>query len=226
LRALAEDPPVLVVDNGSSDDTARSIDEAGPGVRGILLARNAGAAGREARLDPVCREMMHSRLSSAPDLPGPRILGFLACGAVARRAAFLDAGGFHPRFEVGGEERLLAIDLARRGWGLAYCAEVVAHHHPDSDGERPQRRARMLRNDLWTAWLRCSAGEAILATVTALRAAAHDPAVRAGLAAALAGLPWALRERRVVGMALNAELSRLLAASRRGRGTPPQGPPL
>ncbi len=48
--------------------------------------------------------------------PGPR-LGFLACGAVVRRDAYLDIGGFEPRFGIGGEEQLLAI-VSQRPDGL------------------------------------------------------------------------------------------------------------
>jgi hypothetical protein len=29
----------------------------------------------------------------------------------------------------GGEEELLASDLARRGWHRAYVRDIVAHHH-------------------------------------------------------------------------------------------------
>src|SRR4051794_22366336 len=105
-------------------------------------------------MDPVCSAMAASPLAARPGLPGPAILGFVACGAVVRRTAFLDAGGFNPRFGIGGEERLLALDMATGGWELAYVDSVVAHHHPDADAARPGRRARTLRNDLWTTWLR------------------------------------------------------------------------
>lgn len=56
---------------------------------------------------------------------------------------------------AGGEERLLALDLARAGWGLAYAEDVVAHHHPSPWRQPELRRRRMVRNDLWTAWARC-----------------------------------------------------------------------
>jgi GT2 family glycosyltransferase len=162
--------------------------------------------GREQRVDPTCLAMRHSPLPRAIDLPGPSILGFVACGAVVRRDAFLQTGGFHSRFEVGGEETLLAIDLARRGWGLAYCEDVVAHHHPSAEGERPGRRARMIRNDLWTAWLRRSNRKALAATAAAMCAAARDPAARAGLGAAFGGIPWVLRERAPVALTLEQSL--------------------
>jgi GT2 family glycosyltransferase len=162
--------------------------------------------GRDQRVDPTCMAMRHSPLPRASDLPGPSILGFVACGAVVRRDAFLQTGGFHSRFEVGGEETLLAIDLAHRGWGLAYCEDVVAHHHPSAEGERPGRRARMIRNGLWTTWLRRSGRKALAATGAALYAAAWDPAARAGLGAAFGGIPWILRERSPVALTLEAKL--------------------
>ncbi len=234
LRALPEAPEIVVVDNGSSDETAAAIHDAG--ARGIFLGRNAGAAGRnvgveqattpyvafsdddswwapgalaraarrfeldgglglvqgrilvgrEQRLDPICLGMRE----------GGAIHGFIACGAVVRRKAFLEAGGFHARYGVGGEEALLAIDLARRGWALAYLDEVVAHHHPDAAGERPGRRARMVRNDLWTAWLRSGRLEAAGFTARVLSRSLRDRETRRGLLQALGGLGWVLRERR------------------------------
>jgi glycosyltransferase involved in cell wall biosynthesis len=44
--------------------------------------------------DPICELMAGSPLGRAADLPGPSVLGFLACGAVVRRDAYLAAGGF------------------------------------------------------------------------------------------------------------------------------------
>src|SRR5215207_3243678 len=164
LRHLPERPPVVVVDNDSSDGTAEEAARAGVTV--IRAPSNRGAAGRTlgveaartpyvafcdddsswapgslsrsaarfratprlgllaarvlvepgSREDPVC-----TALAAGPPSPaGPRVLGFLACGAVVRRSAYLAVGGFHPRFGIGGEEDLLAIDLAAAGWALAY----------------------------------------------------------------------------------------------------------
>src|SRR4051794_32357037 len=102
---------------------------------GLLAARVLVGPGET--IDPSCAMMAASPLPTRADLPGPSVLGFLACGAVVRRSAFLEAGGFEARFGVGGEEELLAMDLAAAGWGLAYCKDVVAHHHPTSCGPRP-----------------------------------------------------------------------------------------
>jgi N-acetylglucosaminyl-diphospho-decaprenol L-rhamnosyltransferase len=162
----------------------------------LLVARTlVGRAGVD---DPLNAHLAAAPLGRESDLPGPTALGFLACAAVVRRDAFLDVGGFHPRFGVGGEERLLALDLLAAGWGVAYAAEVIAHHWPADGGNRPGRRARMARNDLWTYWLRRRLPAASRYTVAAARTARHDPATRRGLLSAAAGLPWVLRHRRPV----------------------------
>jgi GT2 family glycosyltransferase len=171
-----------------------------------LLARTpqlAGVAARvlvgpERRLDPVCEAMARSPLGRPPGLPGPVVLGFVACGVVMRREPFLAAGGFERRFGVGGEEELLALDLAAAGWSIAYVPEVVAHHHPASARNPATRRRVQVRNTLWTAWLRRPGRSLARVTVGALPAAARDAAAARGMAEAARGLPWVLRRRRVV----------------------------
>jgi GT2 family glycosyltransferase len=256
LERLPERPRVVVVDNGSEDDTASWVRKRHEAVEVVELERNLGAAARtvgarlvperyvafsdddswwapgslaravellerhprlallaacilvgpEQRLDPVCAAMAASPLPRAADLPGPSVLGFVACGAVVRRSAFLDAGGFHPRFGVGGEEELLAVDLDARGWGLAYAPEVVAHHHPSPSRDPAGRRRVQVRNALWSAWLRRRPFGLVRQAARALPAALADPAGRAGVLDAARGLPWVLRERRPV----PAELERAL----------------
>lgn len=162
--------------------------------------------GPQERLDPVCAAMAASPLGRAPDLPGPSVLGFLACGAVVRRSAYLEVGGFHDRFGVGGEEELLAIDLAGCGWALAYVDAVVAHHHPSPARDPAGRRRRQVRNALWATLLRRPAGT-VARQVAALFPRLHrDPAARGGLVDATRGLPWVLRERSVVPAELERQL--------------------
>jgi len=48
LVALPERPPVIVVDNGSSDGTPAAVRGRFPGVEVITLGYNAGSAGRTA----------------------------------------------------------------------------------------------------------------------------------------------------------------------------------
>jgi N-acetylglucosaminyl-diphospho-decaprenol L-rhamnosyltransferase len=176
---------------------------------GLLVGRVlVGETGRD---DPINAALRDSPLG-ADGLPGPEVLGFLACGAVVRREAYLEVGGFHPRFGVGGEEELLALDLRRAGWRSAYVQDVVAHHHPDAADCRPARHQRQARNALWTAWLRRPAVPAGRATASAARRAVGDRAVRAGVLEAVGGLPWVLRERAPVPPDLEADL-RVLAAA-------------
>jgi GT2 family glycosyltransferase len=170
--------------------------------------------GPEERLDPVCAAMASSPLPSDPDLPGRPVLGFVACGAVVRRSAFLRVGGFHRRFGVGGEEELLAADLAASGWGLAYVEDVVAHHHPSPRRDPAGRRRVQVRNRLWFAWLRRPPQVVALSTLRALARSAFDRNARDGLGEALRGLPWVLAERRRLPARVEADLRRLRARGR------------
>ena len=98
-----------------------------------------------------------------------------------------------------------------RGSGLAYCDDVTAVHHPEPGAARPGRRARLVRNRLWTAWLRFSAGAAWTATTRTAHAALSDGGVRAGFCDAVRGMPWVLRERLPVDPSLDRDLGRVLA---------------
>src|SRR5581483_10012951 len=173
---------------------------------GLIAARVL--VGPDEVLDPTCAAMAASPLA-AVDLPGPAVLGFLACGAVVRRTAFLTAGGFPERFGVGGEEELLAIDLAADGWGLAYVPAVVAHHHPPPRPPSADRRRLLARNALWCAWLRRRPAGAVRRTLRLVRPALADPAARAGVVAALGGLGHVLRGRRPVPAWLERDLRRV-----------------
>jgi GT2 family glycosyltransferase len=248
LRSLPERPPLVVVDNGSSDGTAEAIARELPDVRVIALGENAGSAGRnagvracqtpyvafadddswwepgsleraaaaldahprvaavaarvvvdpEGREDPVCRALEESPLPGAADLPGPEVLGFLACGVVVRKDAFLEVGGFEPRMMVGGEEELLATDLASAGWAISYLRELTVRHHPSARRSPRDRRRTQMRNAIWFAWLRRPAARALVRTARLLRGSRGDPAALGGAAEALRAAPWVLRGRRVV----------------------------
>ncbi|GAA1156894.1 glycosyltransferase family 2 protein [Nocardioides aquiterrae] len=239
-------PPVVLVDNGSTDGTPELVRAAFPDVRVLTLSENIGAVARnlgvveartpyvafadddswwapgalacaaellddhprlalvaarilvgpEERLDPMSTEMARSPLPAEPDLPGPPVLGFVACGAVVRREPFLLAGGFDGVVEFGGEEQRLALDLAAAGWGLAYADDVVAHHHPSARrGPQDGRRALLARNELLTAVMRLP-WPAVWDT--ARRGVAAGPAERLGTLRGLRRAPGALRRRRVV----------------------------
>lgn len=251
--ALPERPPVIVVDNASRDRTHERLRCEFPEVEVLRMARNVGAAGRnagaacattpcvafsdddvrwapgalaravallaghdrlaavtaqvlvgdEARVDAASLEMAASPLPRE-GLPGPRLLGFMAGATVFRRRAFLDAGGYEPRFFIGAEEKLLALDLAARGWAIVYDEDVRAHHHPSPMRERASRARLLARNELWIAWLRRPLAVALA------RARRAAPAV---LARALPGLPWVLRRRRVLPAEVEA-MCRMLSEER------------
>jgi GT2 family glycosyltransferase len=171
----------------------------------IALLAARVLVGEDGHLDPTCVVMEGSPLAGRPDLPGRPVLGFLACAAVVRREAFLSVGGFHPRLGVGGEEWLVAVDLAAAGWDLAYLAQLVARHQPPPRLDPNARRAVMARNRLWSAWLRRRPTRALRLTLAEL-ARARDPAVRQGLIAAAVGAPWVLRERRPLPEAVERDL--------------------
>ena len=176
---------------------------------GLVAARIL--VGPEEREDPTCAAMAESALRAAGDAPGKPVLGFVACGAIVRRSAFLEVGGFDARLGVYGEEQMLAVDLARRGWRLVYVPEVVAHHHPSPKRDPVERNRLEARNALWFAWLRRRSRGAAEATLRVASQALRDRGARAGLREALTGLPWVLRERHPVSAELEAAL-RIAAA--------------
>jgi GT2 family glycosyltransferase len=173
---------------------------------GLLAGRIL--VGPQQRLDPTCEHMARGpRLS---DAPGPAVAGFLACAVVLRRDALLAAGGFEERFGIGGEEALLTMDLLTAGWAAAYADDVVAHHHPHPGHRRGRRRA-IVRNDLWTAWLRRPVRVAMGVTLRAL-----TPRRAGGLADALAGSAWVWRQRRVLPAPIERQL-RMIAQTPSGQ---------
>jgi GT2 family glycosyltransferase len=158
--------------------------------------------------DPTCRAMACSPLDGGGGLPGRPVLGFIACGAVARRDALLAVGGFHRRWEIQGEEGLLAVDLARHGWLCLYVPGIVAHHHPSAARDPRRRDMLQVRNTLWFAWLRRPLRAVAAITLRAAARGVIDRSARRGLVEATRGLGWVLRERRVV----PAELERRMRA--------------
>ena len=165
--------------------------------------------GPEERDDPASVAMASSALSLAPELPGRPILGFLCAASMLRREAFVAAGGFEPRFFLGGEEELLALDLAAAGWALAYVPEIVVHHHPSLRRQAGRRQHLLLRNALWSAWLRRSPRDALRRSRSVLARSRLRRERVAAVMAALRGLPWVLRHRRAVPAHIEDALRRL-----------------
>lgn len=261
LHALPERPPIILVDNGSTDGTADAVERDFPAVTVLRPGRNLGAPARtlgvraartpyvafadddswwspgalaraselfdrhprlallgarilvgpEERLDPVCLEMAASPLGTETDLPGPSVLGFVACGAVVRASAYLEVGGFSPVVFFLGEETVLAQDLASAGWGLSYVDDVVAHHHPAMVTSRPGRRRLQTRNALLSTWLRRPPVVSVRHTAELVRRAG-DPEVRGALLDAARRLPAVVANRRSLPRAVEAQV-RLLERS-------------
>lgn len=257
LGTLARhEPPVVVVDNGSSDGTPAAV-YGMPGVQLVELGANHGAYARtlgaryartpyvafadddswwapgaldravstmrehprlavlaaqvrvqpQDELDPVCRLLAGSPLGRTADLPGPSILGFMACAAVVHRGAFLAVGGFDDIVRFPGEEDRVALDLAAAGLGLAYVPEVIAYHQPSPSRDEPERRRRqVLRSRLLTVCLRRPWPVVARQLWNALRA---GRAGRRAVLDVLPDLPAALRERQVVPDAVERAVRRL-----------------
>lgn len=182
-------------------DRAVAVFDAHPRLA-LLAARTL--VGPQEELDPVCVDMASAPWGRSPDLPGPDVLGFVACATVVRRDAFLDTGGFDRVVHFGGEEERVTYDLVAAGWGLAHVDDVVAHHHPSpSRGSAQQRRELLQRNALLTAWMRRPVG--VAARLTA-RALVRGGEPRHGALAALPRVPRALRERRGASVAVEDRL--------------------
>ncbi|MGW3344319.1 glycosyltransferase family 2 protein [Nonomuraea rubra] len=202
---MADTPYVAFADDDSwwapgALDRAADVLDAYPRLA-VLGARVL--VGPEERLDTVSEQMRHSPLGVEPDLPGPSVLGFLACGAVVRKEAFLDAGGFDDVIFFFGEEERLAVDLAAKGWGLAYVDDVVAHHHPSPARDPRGRQVLAARNAVLTAVLRRPWRVVARRSFEALRGGS---AGREGLRTAVRRLPRALAERR--GLPVSVERAR------------------
>jgi len=246
-------PPVVLVDNASTDGSVAMVRERFPHVEVIALDHNEAAVARNRgvraaatpyvafadddswwapgaldraadlldahprlglvaarvlvgpadRLDPTSAAMRRSPLPRPAGSVGPPVRGFIACGSVVRRAAFLEAGGFDPVVRFPGEEARLAADLAAYGWEVAYADDVVAHHHPSST--RPPSRARVAseaRSAALTALMR-RPWPVVARTWVGL---GRTPAGRRGLLAALRSVPAGLAARRRLPARVEAEL--------------------
>ncbi|MEX5294692.1 glycosyltransferase [Kocuria sp. CPCC 205268] len=150
------------------------------------------------REDPINQELLHSPVEGPAWLPGPALGSFLAGASVVRRTAFLEVGGFSERLWLGGEEELLAADLATAGWELVHLPDVVVHHQASTVRDPHLRRRHGLRNTLWFIWLRRPLRAALRRTRDVVGAAPRDRVTALALVDALRGAPWVLRERRTL----------------------------
>ncbi|EHY90849.1 glycosyltransferase family 2 protein [Saccharomonospora azurea] len=165
--------------------------------------------------DPITPELRDSPVRGPDWLPGPALLGVMAGLTTFRVEAFRQVGGFSPRMWLGGEEELLAIDLAAHGWWMCWDPDIVIHHAPSRQRDPRRRRRLGIRNTLWTMWLRRPVRSAARRTLDVLRSAPRDAATLAAVAEALRGLPWVLSERRVVPPSVEEGLRSLEDSQRR-----------
>ena len=175
------------------------------------LVAGSIAVGPEQRPDPLNAVLAASPLGIPPGCPGPALLGFVGCGAVVRRSAFLEAGGFDDVVRFPGEEERVALDLFDAGWRLSYVPEIRAHHHPSQHREPDGRRqAELVRSRLLTALMRRPWRVVAHELLAALRGGRTG---RRGLLAAVPRVPSALRARRRVSPATEAALAVLHGAA-------------
>jgi GT2 family glycosyltransferase len=272
LQSDPAQPRIIVVDNGSCDDTVKCINERHPQVTVVKAGANLGAAGRTlgvqladtpyvaladddtwwragdlqraadsfeacprlailtARVlvgaseieDSICVELQHSPLPRLPGMPGPSLLGFLAGASMVRRDAFLEVGGFPANSAIGGEEALVAVDLAARGWWICYGADLVVYHYPSLVRDAALRQVHEVRNALWFAWLRRPLRRAVWQTCSAAVAAIQHSDARRGLGLALVELPRMLRQRKVLPHDVEQNLRLLETYRRKGSRFPVQ----
>jgi GT2 family glycosyltransferase len=175
----------------------------------LAVVTGSVLVGSRHQMDPASRVMGASLLPPRPGCPGIPILGFLAGASVIRRAAFRDIGGFEPRYFIGGEEDLVALDLVSRGWHLAFIPDLIVHHYPSVKREPSRRGHLLLRNAVWTTWLRRPLPSAIRSTLYLLGSSLPYDGRRGVLREIVRGLPWVLTERSVIRPEIEALLRRL-----------------
>jgi len=191
-------------------ETAADLLDAHPQVAVVVGRVRLAADGSE---DAVTRKHRAAVLGHSP--AGPDVLSFPAFAAVVRRDAYRAVGGFSPLLFFGGEEHLLALDLAAAGWQLVFAEDVVAWHSPAGpDRPTPQRWALQTRNDVLVDWLRRPLPVALTATAGLARQVPRNAAAGRALIGVLRLLPRALWQRRPA----PAEVERRFTAAQRPLG--------
>lgn len=148
--------------------------------------------------DPIVTELANSPVPGPDWLPGPALASFLAGASIVRVQAFEQIGGFHHRLWLGGEEELMAADLAAAGWELCYLPALRVHHEASVLRDPHLRRKHGIRNTLWFTWLRRPLLAALRRTAVVLGSAPRDRVTAAAVGEALRGALWVVRERRVL----------------------------
>ncbi|MGW4091442.1 glycosyltransferase family 2 protein [Nocardia sp. NPDC004750] len=167
------------------------------------------------REDPITPELRDSPVVGPDWLPGPALLGVMAALSAFRVSAFREVGGFSRRLWFAGEEELLALDLAAHGWWMCWMEDILIHHEPSTTRDPTHRRRLGIRNTLWTLWLRRPVRSATRRTAVVLGSAPADLTTAAAVLDTLRGIPWVLRERKVLPPPVEAGLVLLEESQRR-----------
>jgi hypothetical protein len=111
--------------------------------------------------------LMKNSPLDAPGLPGPSLIGYIACASVFRTSLYRAFGGYGPRLFIGGEETLVSLDVLSSGFAIVYVEELVLHHFPSPLRDSALRR-RMVARHAWVAWIRLPLREAWVCTATGI----------------------------------------------------------
>jgi GT2 family glycosyltransferase len=210
----AETPYVAFADDdswwapGALERAADVMDEHGR----IALVAATVLVGDDEHVDPASTTMAASPLAPPPGSPGRGVLGFLACGAIVRRAAYLEVGGFDDVVFFLGEEERVAWDLAANGHSLVYVPDVVAHHHPNRPADPDARRVRQERNAILSAVLRRPWRVVLRRCGPVARHAVRRPWARRTLVEAARVAPVAVRRRRLLPRTVEDQIARVESA--------------
>ncbi|GAA2355119.1 glycosyltransferase [Nonomuraea africana] len=191
---------------------AADVLDACPGLAAVTARILVVPGGHE---DPIVAELRDSPVPGPDWLPGPALGSFLAGASVLRRDAFLSCGGFNPHLWLGGEEELLAVDLAAAGWELCYLEGLTVYHQASPLRDPHERRRLGLRNTLWFAWLRRPVRPALRRMLHLARTVPRDRVTALAVLDALRGLGWVLAERRTLPPRVEARLLSLEEAQSR-----------
>ncbi|MBC7292261.1 MAG: glycosyltransferase [Actinotalea sp.] len=217
----ARTPYVAFADDDSwwAPGSLRTAADALAQHRSVAVVNARVLVGPDERPDPFGDVLATSPLVADGPLPGPRVLGFMACAALVRRDAFLAVGGFDDVVRFPGEEERVAWDLTAAGCALAFVPEAVVHHHPSPRRHSPAARVRAVtRSALLSAALRLPWPDVRDRWRDAVvGGAAPGPdgmtaARRRGAVDALRDLPRALRQRRPLPPHVLADLALLSRA--------------
>jgi GT2 family glycosyltransferase len=134
IAAEASTPWVLNLDDDAFVLTREAVERA---VR-VLERDPAVAAVALAQADAAGRPYPPAAQPYAVDYPAyvPTFVGY---GFLARRDAFLEAGGFRARLGINGEEKELCLRLLDRGWRVVYLPDAHVGHvaaHAGRDARR------------------------------------------------------------------------------------------